>query len=279
MAIYRGYIDSTDYTQYLLYPTSSGDSIIFTECDDEFLSYFDFSGLGGFDSFVSLKLYNDGNYKIELKYIYNNVLQTYTSTHALEDDFEYDLRQLFTNGDILFKGVAKMDISSSYLTDWEPVLKRNVNTYFLYTYSSPKIQVTKSLTFVKSGTIKFQNPITHRDLVISMVINANEYTFNYVYLSVLNRFYYIIDTSMMNDIASLTLHEDVLMSWDSLIRSQSAYVTRQQNNYDNDKVDDLVTYDYSKEIIYSSITYDINPYAWNPVSEPDPKNFVLTTVG
>ena len=100
MAIYRGYIDSTDIAQYLLYPTTSGDSITFTECDDEFLSYFDFSGLGGFDSFISLKLYNDGNYKIELKYLYNGVQTTYTSTQAVEDDFEYDLRQIFINGNI-----------------------------------------------------------------------------------------------------------------------------------------------------------------------------------
>lgn len=131
---------------------------------------------------------------------------------------------------------------------------RSVNCYFLYKLNSEKNVVSKSITFVENGYMNYNNTISHKSMQLTMKRGASEEPFNYVYLTVLNRFYYVDAVNYTNDVMILNLIEDVLMSFSDLIRSQTAYVKRNQNTYNSDLVDDLVQMDGDKTVTYTTIT-------------------------
>lgn len=188
-----------------------------------------------------------------------------------------DLDQLMFGGDITGYGC----LSTNSIYDEENALLRNAvdsteNVIFLYRLNSEKNVVTKNLIWVKTLLVSFNNPIKVRDMLLNVKLGVNDMNFNYVYISSLHRFYFVNDMLLTNDYAQLTLHEDILSSWDELIRSQTAFVERNQYTIDSDKVDDLVTYDYDKEITYTTITpvtdvFGVNENVWY-------QNFVVITV-
>lgn len=156
-----------------------------------------------------------------------------------------------------------------------------VNCYFLYKLNSEKNVVSKDITFVESGYMNYNNPISHKSMVLAMQRSASEPSFNYVYLTVLNRFYYVDSCVYTNDTMQMNLLEDVLMSFSDLIRSQTAYVERNENTYDADKVDELVMYDYDKTISYSEITPTLTLFSDLPTTEDNLilNNFIIVGIG
>lgn len=154
-------------------------------------------------------------------------------------------------------GIGKVSstMTNSYnLTHLQMYFDRSVNCYFLYKLNSEKNVVSKSITFVESGYMNYNNTISHKSMQLTMKRSASEEPFNYVYLTVLNRFYYVDAVNYTNDVMILNLIEDVLMSFSDLIRSQTAYVKRNQNTYNSDLVDDLVQMDGDKTVTYTTIT-------------------------
>lgn len=99
----------------------------------------------------------------------------------------------------------------------------------LYTYklNSENNELNKSLTFVSIIQGKFNHSIAVKLLDID-VINY-EMGYNYILIPSLKRYYYIDSIEIVSaDITRLHLKEDVLMSWQALIKRQDALITRQQ---------------------------------------------------
>lgn len=202
-----------------------------------------------------------------------------TSDTALSDinNINQDLDTQLFGGDII--GYGCLSTNSIYDEDNIPLLDavdQNENVIFLYKLNSEKNVVTKNLVWMKTLLFSFNHPIKFRDLLLDIKIDIDEIDFNYVYISSLRRFYFVNDMTLTNNYAQLVLHEDVLSTWDELIRQQFAFIERNQNIVDYDKVDDLITYDYDKEITYTTITPTNDIFLPNDHSLPSV--FVVITV-
>ena len=213
------------------------------------------------------------NIKIIINYTDNttNIIDTYIN------NINQDLDVLF-NGNITGYGC----LSTNSIYDEQNIRLMNEvnskeNVIFFYRLNSEKNVVTKDLLWVKTLPFSFNNPIKVRDMLLNVKLGVNDMNFNYVYISSLHRFYFVNDMMLTNDYAQLTLHEDILSSWDSLIREQTAYVERNQYNIDSDKVDDLVTFDYDKNKNYIPIT-PTNDFLYFGVTPLSRSNFVLINV-
>lgn len=134
-----------------------------------------------------------------------------------------------------------------------PINEYPDNAIEIYLLKSPRKQVTKTLKSVGIINGNYTKPITYRSISLD-IINPLLPIFNYLYIPELKRYYYVKESTQIKDFAQLTLDEDVLMSWGDLIRSQTAFVTRNQNSYDKDIVDKEITYDYDKSVNYIPVT-------------------------
>lgn len=152
------------------------------------------------------------------------------------------------------------------------------NAIFFYRNNSSKDTVSKSLIWVATEEVKYTRPIQYKQMILDVKRSASDSQYNYVYLTVLNRYYYVTDAVLTNDYASLTLIEDVLMSFSDLIRLQDAFVTRNENDYDSDKVDDYVTYDYDKTITTQTVTDSLNLFENIGTVEQMDYRYVLTVI-
>ena len=163
--------------------------------------------------------------------------QTITETFLTYDDLltrleYYGLR----SGNTGFKGVARCtmertDISSNLFVGGS-FSRPSDNAIFLYLLKGEKEEITKDLTFVESNYVSFNTTIspTNFNLLIKKnITDMKNHPFNYVYISTLHRFYFVDNTELTNDMMNLHLSEDVLSSWDKLIRDQSGFVTRNEN--------------------------------------------------
>ena len=144
-----------------------------------------------------------------------------------------------------------------------------------YLQSSDDDHVTKSLTEVGTILGKFNKMIGLKRIDIDLTGFAHG--FNYVWIPSLKRYYYVDSVEMPSaDITRLHLREDVLMSWSDLIRSQTAFVERQENTYDDDLTDEMCNYTYEKAISISSITMTNNVFTNTGNTDND---FVIETMG
>ena len=200
------------------------------------------------------------NVKIET-YVVGGTMYTINTN---ESQLNQELDLLF-NGDLETIGrISTNEVDAHVLYDLEHLFDISVNCIFLYKMNSSKNTVSKDLSFVRSGTVKFTRPINYKNLILDIEENVVDSSifqdYNYVYLTSLKRYYFVVDKTMTNKYSILTLREDVLMSFSDLIRSQTAFVERNANDYDLDKVDSYIYYDYDKSISYSGITPTNNVY-------------------
>ena len=144
--------------------------------------------------------------------------------------------------------------------------------------NSPKNQVAKDLIFVSCDTCVYNSAISHKSMELVMKRTSTAVKFNYIYLNPFKRFYYVDKIIYTHDTMTLTLIEDVLMSFSELIYQQTAYVTRNENNYESDMVDSLVTFDYDKSITYTTPTLTTDVF---DVQHPNVAmgSYILITVG
>lgn len=103
----------------------------------------------------------------------------------------------------------------------------------LYKTASPKKAVTKTLTAgITKTNCSFRTGDTpnDRDPVIVVGMPLNELTaYNYCEIPAFSAFYFIKDRiALTSATTALIMHKDVLMTYDSGIRSHSAYVSRQE---------------------------------------------------
>ena len=154
--------------------------------------------------------------------------------------------------------IGKLETNSSNTDIITPLINSvndsSINCIFFYRMKSPKIKLDKELEFVKCEYVKYTRPITHRNVTLDVKQSASDEQYNYVYLTVLKRYYFVADAVLQNDMFVLTLREDVLMSFKDLIKQQNAFIERNEYLYNPSLVDDYVSYDYNKTVTYQNIT-------------------------
>lgn len=102
----------------------------------------------------------------------------------------------------------------------------------LYRCNSENIVVSKSLDFVKSvdGYIKYDTDLMNP----SINIETDDVNFNYCFIPDFGRYYYITDITYSGAngiIKTLSLEEDVLMSWKDYIRNSDGIIERNESQY------------------------------------------------
>lgn len=111
-------------------------------------------------------------------------------------------------------------------------------TLNLYQNKSDSNEVNKDLTLIGTleGTLREPTDIINPVITISYATLPN---FNYIYVPQLKRYYFINDiVSVRTGLWAISLKVDVLTSYKDLIYSQVGFISRQENEYNNDLVDD-----------------------------------------
>ena len=102
-------------------------------------------------------------------------------------------------------------------------------TLFAFKQNSENDKMQKELTLIDVINGKFNHMIALKSVNVDVYNYARDY--NYVFIPSLNRYYYVDSVEIVSaDISRLHLKEDVLKSWDNLIRSQKAFVTRYEQS-------------------------------------------------
>ena len=128
------------------------------------------------------------------------------------------------------------DASMEILTKWVSLGLIELNqsgktTMYCYRLNDEKEKLTKSITPVTIIEGKFTAPIGIKTLEIDVVDYDITNTYNYIFIPKLNRYFYVTNPVLTTkDYTRLVLQEDVLMSWSSLIRNQSAFITRYESS-------------------------------------------------
>ena len=159
-------------------------------------------------------------------------------------------------------------------------LPQNLNSMIvLYRMNSERDKLNKDLIYkgYLSGT--FKSGVNVKTPIISVENFTLDETFNYVYVYALKRYYFIQNVELTTkNMTALLLAEDVLMSHKDIILQQTAFVTRQENLFNLDIVDDLVQTDYDRVKSFSTVTYTTAIFPANQTAETDREAFIITTM-
>lgn len=102
----------------------------------------------------------------------------------------------------------------------------------LYKTNSDNITVDKSIILVAtvSGELKYNTSLMNPTINIETSIDD----FNYCYIQEFKRYYYVSDISYSGssgNIKTISLKEDVLMTWKDYIRESEGVIERNENQY------------------------------------------------
>lgn len=159
----------------------------------------------------------------------------------------------------------------------------NGNTaLLLYKQNSENNALNKTLTYVDTISGKFNHSIGVKSLNIDVVdLSMN---FNYVYIPSLNRYYFVDSIEIVSaNVTRLHLREDVLMSWKSLIRQQSALVVRSEESTNKDiliddrlPVRDTISYQQfiPTNLSFKNVTFDFLQYDADEINN---RNILINT--
>ncbi len=202
---------------------------------------------------ITLNELNLSNYAVT-KIVFKKASGTYTATVTYDDGLVMTFtgatniinafaQDIIGTGKIVFDSTAvPTDDIRGTLISTDDLILYNQETIFTYLMDSPKNQVTKTLNFVSSMEININRVINNKNLIVDIanVDVVSKKRFNYVYIPSMNRYYYVQEINLLKDFTSCSLTEDVLMTFSDLIRTQTAFVDRQENSYDPDLVDTYI---------------------------------------
>ena len=107
-------------------------------------------------------------------------------------------------------------------------------TIKFYENLSDKNHVDKVITQVGTditGTLRDDCSIINPVLQLENFSGLDLTRVNYAYIVEFGRYYYINNITLRNKLYEISMHVDVLMSYKDKIRSNTAVVSRQENNY------------------------------------------------
>lgn len=124
----------------------------------------------------------------------------------------------------------------------------------LYQNSSEKERVNKTSFLTTIGTISGSLRSASSMLNPRIIIERTMIDFNYVYIPLFNRYYYVAEViSVATDMWELALSVDVLMSYKTEILTNSGYIERQQTDYNVELVDSEVISDNGSNFEYENL--------------------------
>ena len=224
--------------------------------------------------------------KISIDYDYDT--DTFTIVWVDNYGVEYNsdtrvdfLDRFFDGVDTKMTGVAMITMSCDETDNYifENIELLSTNVIFLFRLNSERDTVNKSLIDKGSITGYFRSGVNVKNPVISVQSFYINNTFNYVYLCALNRYYYVQNVEMTTkDMSALLLAEDVLMSHKDIILQQSAYIERQESDYNLNLVDDMLITDYNKNISYTSISFTNNIFKNINTNVDSTGSYIVLTV-
>lgn len=135
-----------------------------------------------------------------------------------------------------------------------------------------KLDKSANLLFIGRITGILREECSLTDPVFT--IEYSKINFNYIYIPLFNRYYYITDiVSIKNTLWEISLHVDVLMSYKDKIKQQVCFIDRQENNFNANIIDDnrVVEQGYDVEVLDVNNTFLIGP--------SDTYNYVLLGFG
>lgn len=107
-------------------------------------------------------------------------------------------------------------------------------TINLYSTSSPKENVTKQLGAAKSCVGAFRSgevPSDRDPVIIVQAARSTLTSYNYAYIADFGAYYYIREKKAVSaETTELVMHKDVLMTFSTGIRNQSAIINRQASS-------------------------------------------------
>lgn len=122
------------------------------------------------------------------------------------------------------------------------------NKIIFYNNISEDNKLSKTLINSKEYNITFKDNVSITNPVI-IINSAYPITFNYCFLPLLNRYYFIDDiVSLNNNLWEIHLIVDVLMSYNSEIRDLDCKVLRQEYNYNVNLYDDKLEFNTKPKI-------------------------------
>ena len=130
----------------------------------------------------------------------------------------------------------------------------------LYNNSAEKNRVDKTTYLSNALTLNGNLRSNDSGNILSPIIylemnNDSVPTYNYCYIPSFNRYYFITNIApTRNDYWEVNMKEDVLMSFKSEIKNQTALVARQENDFNLEIADNLIT-NFQDSVHDTAISY------------------------
>lgn len=148
-------------------------------------------------------------------------------------------------------------------------------TLYQNTAENNRVDKTNYLTSVGSinGTLRAECSIFRPSIIIAQDTLP---TFNYVYIAVFGRYYFVTGITSVNfGLWRIELNTDVLMTYQTGVKSLTAIIARQENDYNDDLIDTEVPTEKEPTVTYQIISNNV----LNTQETADNHSFVLTVVG
>ena len=196
----------------------------------------------------TIRFLNEDESVLETKQVNYGTTPTFTGTEPTKDGYT-------------FVGWSPTPYPATKNQDYKAVFRNNAFALTLYknTAENNRIDKTEYLTSVGeiTGYLREETNIINPSIVI-------EYTgvidFNYVYISTFNRYYFVNNiTSVRTNLWRLDMSCDVLMTYKETILNYDCYVSRNENNYNEDIEDNYLPLEYEKVVEVTNLyndTYD-----------------------
>ena len=151
------------------------------------------------------------------------------------------------------KGNGVLYLKSSPYVPPEPKPPKPVVTKFqIHTYKSSaeqnRVDKTNFLTadMIISGVLREASSLIHPSITFTSDIIP---TFNYVYIPIFNRYYYVTDiTSIKNKLWQMSLTVDVLMTYKEALLACTGYIDRNENEYNGLIPDNMISLEKGETI-------------------------------
>lgn len=103
----------------------------------------------------------------------------------------------------------------------------------IYTNNSADNVVTKNITLIATltGALRKECSMTDPVIEVAGMTNATAAICNYAKIALFGRYYFVRNITLKGNLWELTMHVDVLASWQTPLKALDAVVARQENRY------------------------------------------------
>lgn len=198
-------------------------------------------------------VYEINTYTIRFLDANGSPIQTETLTHGTTPVFKGTLPTKPAN---VFIGWKPTPYPADKNQDYNPIFESKYFEINLYQNKAEINRVDKTDYLVSVGTLngylREESSLIEPKLIIEYEEVPN---FNYVYIAKFNRYYFVQEiTSVRTKLFRITLKCDVLMSYKDKILNLNCYIARNEYEFNLDIQDELLPFEYQKEVISKSIT-------------------------